>query len=71
MSDTNTLHQFLQTFAPEIGGRSSDAVTPELSRSITAFADGELTDTQIDEVSRELLANENALESLALLIKGE
>ncbi len=70
MTESDTLHQFIQAFAPEIGGRSSDAVGPELSSSIEAFANGELDEAQIDEVSRELLANENALETLALLIKG-
>jgi hypothetical protein len=70
MTESETIHQFLQAFAPEIGGRSSDAVGPELSRSIEAFANGELDEGKIDEVSRELLSNENALETLALLIKG-
>lgn len=71
MTDSKTLHQFLQAFAPEISGRSSDAVSPELAHSIEAFANGDLTDSETVEVSRELLANENALESLALLIKGQ
>ena len=71
MSESNTLHQYIQAFAPEIGGRSSDAVGPELSRAIEAFANGDLDEARIDEISRELLANENALETLALLIKGQ
>ena len=71
MNESDTLHQFIQAFAPEIGGRSTDAVGPELSRSIEAFANGDLSEEQINEVSRELLANENALETLALLIKGQ
>lgn len=71
MTESETLHQFIQAFAPEIGGRSADAVGPELTRSIEAFANGELDEHGVDEVSRELLANENALETLALLIKGQ
>ena len=71
MSESETLHQFLQAFAPEIGGRSTDAVSPELHRSIESFANGELDEQRVNEVSRELLANENALETLALLIKGQ
>jgi hypothetical protein len=71
MNESDTLHQFIRAFAPEIGGRSTDVVGPELSRSIEAFANGELDEHAIDEVSRELLSNENALETLALLIKGQ
>ena len=70
--DTNyqTLHHFLQAFAPEIGGRSSDVVTPELEASIQDFASGEIEETQLEDLSRELLANENAMERLATLLKG-
>ncbi len=70
--DTNyqTIHTFLQAFAPEIGGRSSDVVTPELERTIQSFAAGELSEDQVNELSRELLSNENALEKLASLLKG-
>ena len=70
--DTNyeTIHTFLQAFAPEIGGRSSDTVTPELEQAIQRFADGDLADEQVNELSRELLANENALAQLADLLKG-
>ena len=66
-----TLHHFLQAFAPEIGGRSSDIVTPELESSLQSFAAGEIEDTQLEDLSRELLANENAMERLASLLKGE
>ena len=67
----NTIHQFLQNFAPEIGGRSVDTVTPDLQQSITAFAQGNLDEAQVNELSRELLANESGLEMLAAMIKGE
>ena len=70
--DTNfqILHQFLKTFSPEIGGRSSDVVTPELETSLQSFAAGEIEETQLEELSRELLANETAMERLATLLKG-
>lgn len=67
----HTLHQFLQAFAPEIGGRSSDVVTPELETSLQNFAAGEIEESQLEDLSRELLANENAMERLASLLKGE
>lgn len=70
--DTNyqTLHHFLQAFAPEIGGRSSEVVTPELESSLRNFANGDIEEGQLEDLSRELLANENAMERLASLLKG-
>ena len=70
--DTNyqILEQFLQSFAPEIGGRSSDVVTPELETSLQRFAAGDVEEAQLEDLSRELLANETALERLASLLKG-
>ena len=65
-----TLHHFLQSFAPEIGGRSTDVVTPELETSLQSFAAGDIEETQLEDLSRELLANETALERLASLLKG-
>ena len=65
-----TIHQFLQAFAPEISGRSSDTVTPELAQGIRSFASGDLQEPQLEQVSRDLLANENAMEMLATLLKG-
>ena len=70
--DTNyqTLHTFLQAFAPEIGGRSSDTVSPELEKTIKSFAAGELDEEQVNDLSRELLANETALAQLAEMLNG-
>ena len=64
------LHQFLQSFAPEVSGRSTDLVTPELESSLQSFADGDLEESQLEDISRELLANETAMERLATLLKG-
>ena len=70
--DTNfqTLHQFLQAFAPEISGRSTDVVTPELETSLQSFAAGEIEESQLEDIFRELLANETVMERLASLLKG-
>jgi hypothetical protein len=70
--DTNyqILHQFLQSFAPEIGGRSTDVVTPELETFLQSFASGDIEESKLEDLSRELLANETALERLATLLKG-
>lgn len=70
--DTNfqILHQFLQAFSPEISGRSVDVVTPELESSLQSFAAGEFEESQLEDLSRELLANEAAMQRLAFLLKG-
>ncbi|NNC90355.1 MAG: hypothetical protein HKN82_18020 [Akkermansiaceae bacterium] len=70
MDNYQTIHQFLQAFAPEISGRSTDAVTPDLEKDIKNFAAGNLTDEQVSDLSRELLANENAMERLASLLRN-
>lgn len=64
-----TLHEFLQAFAPEVGGRSSDGLTPDLQDRIRRAAGGELGEEELRDLSRELLANENALERFASLLK--
>jgi hypothetical protein len=46
-------------------------VTPELESSLRSFAAGEIDESQLEDLSRELLANENAMERLAALLKGE
>lgn len=70
MENYDIIHQFLQSFAPEIGGRSTDVVTPELEQSLKRFAAGELNDDDLGTLSRELLANEAAMERLAGFLKG-
>lgn len=70
MDNYQILHQFLQAFAPEIGGRSTDVVTPELETSLQSFAAGDIDETQLEDLSKELLANETAMERLATLLKG-
>ncbi len=69
--DTNfqILHQFLDFFSP-VGARSTDVVTPELETSLQSFAAGNIEESQLEDLSRELLANETAMERLATLLKG-
>jgi hypothetical protein len=45
-------------------------VTPELEQSLKRFAAGELNDDDLGTLSRELLANEAAMERLAGFLKG-
>ncbi len=69
-SNFQTIHHFLQAFAPEISGRSSDAVTAELEAGIQRFAAGDLEESSLNQLSRDLLANEKAMERLASLLNG-
>lgn len=64
------IHKFLQEFSPEIGGRSTDVVTPDLETSLKSFAAGDIDESQLEDLSRELLSNETAMERLAALLKG-
>jgi hypothetical protein len=64
----NTISDFLSAFAPEVSGRSSDAVTPELEEKLQSLAAGKLSEDEGRDVSRELLANENAMQTLSGLI---
>ena len=64
----NAVADFLAAFAPEVSGRSSDAITPELEAKLESFATGKLNEDEGREISHDLLANENALQTLAGLI---
>ena len=60
--------EFLAAFAPEVSGRNSDAITPELEAKLESFATGKLNEEEGRDISRDLLANENAMQTLAGLI---
>jgi len=45
-------------------------VTPELESSLQSFAAGDIEESLLEDLSRELLANETAMERLATLLKG-
>lgn len=62
------ISEFLIAFAPEVSGRSSDAVTPELEAKLQSLAAGNLNEDEGRDLARELLANENAMQTLAGLI---
>ena len=64
-----TIHQFLEAFAPEVTGHSSSDITPTLEQDLQGFASGELEESRLNEVSRDLLSNEKAMERLASLLK--
>ena len=64
----SAITDFLSAFAPEVSGRNSDAVTPELEAKLESFAAGKLNEDEGRDISRDLLANENAMQTLAGLI---
>ena len=69
-SNFGIISDFLSAFAPEVSGRSTDAVAPELHTQLTSMAAGELNENEGRDISRELLANENAMKTLADLLNS-
>ena len=59
------ISQFLQAFPAEVGGNCT-----VLEKDLQSFAAGELEDAQLNDLSRDLLSNEKAMEKLASLLKG-
>lgn len=62
------ISDFMSAFAPEVSGRSTDAVTPELQSTLASLAAGNLAEKEGRDISRELLSNENAMKTLADMI---
>lgn len=69
--DFATISEFLSAFAPEVSGRSSDVVTPELHKQLEKLAEGKLGEDESRGISREILANENAMKVLAGLLNND
>jgi len=69
-NDFGALSDFLTAFAPEVSGRSTDAVTPELHSQLETLASGQLGEDEGRNISREILANENAMSTLASLLNN-
>ena len=70
MTDINILDQFLQTFSPEVVGRSCETLTPEMEAKLAQFARGELPEGERVDVSRELLTNQAAVDFLLARVKA-
>ena len=66
----STISDFLSAFAPEVSARSTDTLTPELQGKLTSMAAGELNEDEGRNISRDLLANENAMKTLADLLNN-
>lgn len=67
-NDFGAISEFLSAFAPEVSGRSSDAVSTELRTQLETLASGKLDEDESRSISREVLANENAMKTLAGLL---
>ena len=63
------IDQFLRQFAPEVAGRSTEALVPDLQEKIRRFSKGELPEKERREFSRELLSNQKAFEYLVDQLK--
>ena len=70
MNDFNILDQFLTRFSPEVGGRSAEALTPEMEAKLHQLGRGELPETERADVSRELLTNQTAVDFLLASIQS-
>ena len=68
--DTNLqiIHEFLQAFAPEVRGLSSDEPPSELNSQITAFVAGDLEQSRQIDFARVVLGSEETMERLAALL---
>lgn len=64
------LEDFMRSFAPEVSGRSTGEVNEEMKARIQRMAAGELTDDERAALAKEMLANPDAVEHLAHLLKG-
>ena len=70
MTDFNILDQFLQSFSPEVGGRSSEALTSEMESKLDQLGRGELPEGDRADVSRELLTNQCAVDYLLAKVQA-
>lgn len=70
-NDFGTISEFLSAFAPEVSGRSSDVVPAELNSKLETLASGKLGEDEGRSISREILANENAMKTLAGLLSND
>ena len=69
-NEIDILDRFLQVFSPEVGGRSSETLTPEMEMKLKQLSAGQLPDKERMEVSRELLTNQNAVNFLLNQLDG-
>ena len=69
MNSFAELDRFFNAFSPEVSGRSSDVLDPEMSARIKLFQSGNLAEEERRDLLQELLANPIALDHLASLLK--
>ncbi|MCH2060106.1 MAG: hypothetical protein MK183_05725 [Verrucomicrobiales bacterium] len=69
-NEIDILDRFLQQFSPEVGGRSSEALTSEMEGKLRQLSAGQLPEQERKEVSRELLTNQNAVDFLLKQLDG-
>ncbi len=63
-NDITIIDEFLLTFAAEVGGRSTETLSPELEGQLQKLGAGKLPETERPEVCRQLLTNESAVSFL-------
>jgi Holliday junction resolvasome RuvABC DNA-binding subunit len=69
-NEIDILDRFLQQFSPEVGARTSEALTSEMEGKLRQLSAGQLPEQEHKEVSRELLTNQNAVDFLLKQLDG-
>ena len=70
-NDFEILAQFLDSFEPEVSGRSSDPVSEAESALITKLAAGDLTEAERAELAPLLASNDQAMQALVRALNSD
>ena len=68
-NDFEILASFLDSFEPEVSGRSSEPISDADSARITKLAAGELSDAERAELAPLLASNDQAMQALVSALK--
>ena len=70
-NDFEILAQFLDSFEPEVSGRSSEPVSDDDAALIGKLAAGELSDADRARIAPLLASNENAMQQLVNALRTD
>ena len=69
-NDFDILASFLDSFEPEVSGRSTDPISEADSARIAKLASGNLSDAERTELAPLLASNENAMQQLVSALRA-
>lgn len=70
-NDFEILANFLDSFEPEVSGRSSDPISDAESALIAKMAAGDLSESERADLAPLLASNDQAMQSLVRALKSE